>query len=125
LAGRSAGARVACRTAEALGAAGVLCLSFPLHPPGRPDRLRAGELALVLDAGRPLLVVQGERDPFGTPEEVRAFVPPEQVRPVAGTHTVGRAAAAAVREAVTAFAESLGSVSGTAVRAGDDHPSSD
>ncbi|GAB2626170.1 hypothetical protein GCM10027168_67410 [Streptomyces capparidis] len=64
--GRSAGARVACRTAGPLGAAGVLALAFPLHPPGRPERSRAQEL---LGAGPPTLVVQGERDPFGTPEE--------------------------------------------------------
>ena len=60
--GRSAGARVACRTAEAVGAAAVLALSFPLHPPGRPDKSRADEARLVLDAGLPLAVVQGERD---------------------------------------------------------------
>ncbi|MEU8460222.1 alpha/beta family hydrolase [Streptomyces sp. NPDC029003] len=64
--GRSAGARVACRTAAALDAAGVLALAFPLHPPGRPEKSRAGEL---LDAGRPTLVVQGGRDPFGNPGE--------------------------------------------------------
>ncbi|MEV6952320.1 alpha/beta family hydrolase [Streptomyces sp. NPDC051183] len=64
--GRSAGARVACRTAVELGAAAVLALAFPLHPPGRPEKSRAGEL---LDAGRPTLVVQGGRDPFGRPEE--------------------------------------------------------
>jgi predicted alpha/beta-hydrolase family hydrolase len=64
--GRSAGARVACRTAGALGAEAVLALSFPLHPPGRPDRSRAGEL---LDSGVPTLVVQGGRDPFGRPGE--------------------------------------------------------
>ncbi|MFE5244510.1 MULTISPECIES: alpha/beta hydrolase family protein [unclassified Streptomyces] len=64
--GRSAGARVACRTAEELGARAVLALSFPLHPPGRPEKSRAGEL---LGAGRPALVVQGGRDPFGRPEE--------------------------------------------------------
>ena len=107
LAGRSAGARVACRTADPLGADGVLCLSFPFHPPGRPDRLRSGELALVLDAGRPLLVVQGERDPFGSPAEVSAVVPAERIRAVAGTHTVTAGAAGAVREAVTAFAVDL------------------
>jgi uncharacterized protein len=67
--GRSAGARVACRTAEALGAAGVLALAFPLHPPGRPERSRAAEL---LSVGVPALVVQGERDPFGRPGEFRA-----------------------------------------------------
>jgi predicted alpha/beta-hydrolase family hydrolase len=64
--GRSAGARVACRTAAELGARAVLALSFPLHPPGRPERSRAGEL---LGAGVPALVVQGGNDPFGKPEE--------------------------------------------------------
>ncbi|MEV7542212.1 alpha/beta family hydrolase [Streptomyces sp. NPDC089915] len=64
--GRSAGARVACRTAAELGAAGVLALAFPLHPPGRPEKSRADEL---LGAGRPALVLQGGRDPFGRPEE--------------------------------------------------------
>jgi predicted alpha/beta-hydrolase family hydrolase len=62
--GRSSGARVACRTATALGAAGVLCLAFPLHPPGRPEKSRAGELPDDL----PTLVLNGDRDPFGVPE---------------------------------------------------------
>ncbi|WP_367320920.1 alpha/beta family hydrolase [Streptomyces sp. HUAS ZL42] len=64
--GRSAGARVACRTAVELGAHAVLALSFPLHPPGRPEKSRADEL---LGAGAPTLVVQGGNDPFGRPEE--------------------------------------------------------
>ena len=64
--GRSAGARVACRTAAALGAAGVLALSFPLHPPGKPEKSRAAELT---GAGVRTLVIQGERDPFGRPSE--------------------------------------------------------
>ncbi|WP_244282886.1 alpha/beta family hydrolase [Streptomyces flavidovirens] len=64
--GRSAGARVACRTAAELGAHAVLALSFPLHPPGRPEKSRADEL---LGAGVPTLVVQGGNDPFGKPEE--------------------------------------------------------
>ncbi|MEV0780044.1 alpha/beta family hydrolase [Streptomyces sp. NPDC050433] len=64
--GRSAGARVACRTARELGAHAVLALSFPLHPPGRPEKSRAGEL---LGAGVPALVVQGGNDPFGKPAE--------------------------------------------------------
>lgn len=63
--GRSAGARVACRTGQELGAVGVLALSFPLHPPGKPEKSRAEELA----TGLPLLVVQGGRDPFGRPGE--------------------------------------------------------
>jgi len=62
--GRSAGARVACRTAADSGAVAVLCLAFPLHPPGRPAKTRQPEL----DAVRvPTLVVQGARDPFGMP----------------------------------------------------------
>lgn len=64
--GRSAGARVACRTAVELGAHAVLALSFPLHPPGKPEKSRAAEL---LGAGVPTLVVQGGNDPFGKPEE--------------------------------------------------------
>lgn len=67
--GRSAGARVACRTAGELGAHAVLALSFPLHPPGKPEKSRADEL---LGAGVPTLVVQGGNDPFGRPEEFPA-----------------------------------------------------
>jgi predicted alpha/beta-hydrolase family hydrolase len=62
--GRSSGARVACRTAGDGQAVAVLCLAFPLHPPGRPERSRQDELAAV---EVPTLVVQGERDPFGRP----------------------------------------------------------
>jgi uncharacterized protein len=64
--GRSAGARVACRTAAELDARAVVALAFPLHPPGRPERSREDELAVP---GVPVLVVQGGRDPFGRPEE--------------------------------------------------------
>ncbi|MFF9001680.1 alpha/beta family hydrolase [Streptomyces achromogenes] len=67
--GRSAGARVACRTAAGLGAHAVLALSFPLHPPGKPEKSRAEEL---LGAGVPTLVVQGGNDPFGKPAEFPA-----------------------------------------------------
>lgn len=66
--GRSAGARVACRTAESTAAAGVVALSFPLHPPGKPERSRQDEL-LTAAAAVPTLVVQGERDTFGRPDE--------------------------------------------------------
>ena len=62
--GRSAGARVACRTAAVTGAAGVLCLAFPVHPPGKPEKTRLDELDAV---DGPVLVVQGESDPFGMP----------------------------------------------------------
>jgi predicted alpha/beta-hydrolase family hydrolase len=64
--GRSAGARSAARCARRLAARGVLALSFPLHPPGRPERSRLAELE---QAGVPTLVIQGERDPMGRPEE--------------------------------------------------------
>ena len=64
--GRSAGARSAARCARALGAAGCLALAFPLHPPGRPEKSRLAELT---GAGVPTLVVQGERDSMGAPEE--------------------------------------------------------
>lgn len=64
--GRSAGARSACRTAREIGASGCLALSFPLHPPGRPEKSRLAELHA---AGVTTLVLQGERDTFGTPEE--------------------------------------------------------
>ena len=62
--GRSNGARVACRTAQATGARGVIALAFPLHPPGRPERSRAAELAM---AGTDVLVINGRNDPFGVP----------------------------------------------------------
>ncbi len=63
--GRSAGARVACRTATHLGAHAVLCLAFPLHPPNRPQRSRLEELRRPVV---PRLVVQGSRDAFGVPQ---------------------------------------------------------
>lgn len=90
--GRSSGARVACRTAGSVGAAAVLCLAFPLHPPGRPEKSRLAELD---DVVAPTLVVQGERDPFGLPPPG----PNRTVVTVAGTHalrssaTVGAAVA--------------------------------
>jgi predicted alpha/beta-hydrolase family hydrolase len=90
LGGRSAGARVACRSAEEQGAAGVLGLAFPLHPPGRPEKSRADELHLVRV---PLLVVQGERDAFGGPGEVLAALgahPAAQVIGVLGDHALSR-----------------------------------
>ena len=63
--GRSNGARVACRTARQVNATGVIALAFPLHPPGNPGRSRDSELR---DAGTNVLVVNGDRDPFGVPE---------------------------------------------------------
>ena len=91
--GRSAGARVACRTAAAVRARAVLALSFPLHPPGRPDSTRAHELAMPSAHGIPVHVVQGRTDPFGTPVEVRAVLPPEATLDVVtGAHSIGGSA---------------------------------
>jgi uncharacterized protein len=73
LGGRSAGARSACRSARALSAAGCLALSFPLHPPGKPESSRLEELA---GCGVPTLVIQGGNDPFGGPEEFPDPLPP-------------------------------------------------
>ncbi len=87
--GRSAGARVACRTSAEVGAAAVLCLAFPLHPPGKagdPSKSRFGEL----DAVRvPVLVIQGNRDPFGIPPSRRG----RTVVRVEGTHALRARAA--------------------------------
>lgn len=105
VAGRSAGARVACRTAVAVSADAVLALSFPLHPPGRPGTSRADELLAPVKAGLPVGVVQGQRDPFGTPAELAAYLP--RVVPVPGTHTIPVRAAAAVATAVRQFARDL------------------
>jgi predicted alpha/beta-hydrolase family hydrolase len=82
--GRSSGARVACRTAAALRATGVVALAFPLHPPGRPDRSRDDELR----TGLPTLVVNGDRDAFGVPEpdgSVEVVVRPDE------THALNKA----------------------------------
>jgi len=79
--GRSAGARVACRTASYGGAVAVLCLAFPVHPPGRPEKSRLGELHAV---PVPVLVVQGDRDPFGRPEPA----PHQELVLLAGDHSL-------------------------------------
>jgi len=90
--GRSAGARVACRTAAETGAIAVLCLAFPVHPPGHPEKSRLDEL----DAVRvPVFVVQGDRDPFGMPPKRRG----RRVLVVEGDHSL-RKGAAAYAEAV-------------------------
>ena len=99
--GRSAGARVACRTAASVGAGAVLCLAFPVHPPGKagdPEKSRLGELDAV---AVPVLVVQGDRDPFGMPSEG----PNRTVVRVAGNHSLRDAGA--VRAAVAEWLPSV------------------
>lgn len=108
--GRSSGARVACRTAEIAGAAGVICLAFPLLPPGAArqgdaSKSRLGELDAV-PSSIPVLVVQGQRDPFGMP-------PPGENRSVVaikGTHTLssGRTVRSAVSPWLAVLAGALG-----------------
>jgi hypothetical protein len=93
--GRSNGARVACRTAPATGAAGVIALAFPLHPPGKPEKSRADEIAA---AGVRVLVVNGERDPFGIPEKengITVVVLPGETHALARNPAAAGAAAAA------------------------------
>ncbi len=95
--GRSAGARVACRTAAEAGAVAVLCLAFPVHPPGKADDPAKSRLP-ELDAVRvPVLVVQGENDPFGMPSDG----PRRQVVRVPGNHSLR--STAAVEDAVAAW----------------------
>lgn len=107
LSGKSNGARVACRTAGDLAADAVLCLSFPLHPPGKPEVSRADELRMPVQAGIPLHVVQGERDPFGTPAEVQAeLADPAYVTAVKGEHTIK--ATGPLVDAARAFLETIG-----------------
>ena len=88
--GRSSGARVACRTAAATGARAVLCLAFPVHPPGRPEKSRLDELDSVKV---PVLVVQGDRDPFGMPPRRRG----RRLLVVEGDHSL--------RKGVASFAQ--------------------
>ena len=87
--GRSSGARVACRTAVETGSLAVVCLAFPLHPPGHPEKSRLSELDAV---NVPMLVVQGENDPFGTPPTSSN----RTVIRIPGTHSLRGSAAVAV-----------------------------
>jgi predicted alpha/beta-hydrolase family hydrolase len=91
--GRSSGARVACRTAAETGSIAVVCLAFPLHPPGRPEKTRIDELDAV---DVPTLVVQGASDPFGMPPDAKN----RTVVRIPGTHSLRnkQAVASAVSE---------------------------
>jgi hypothetical protein len=72
--GKSLGGRIASLVADEVRARGLVCLGYPFHPPGRPEKLRTAHFA---ELRTPALIVQGTRDPFGTPDEVRryAFAP--------------------------------------------------
>jgi predicted alpha/beta-hydrolase family hydrolase len=97
--GRSNGARVACRTAAALGAVGVVAMAFPLHPPGKPENSRLAELELPTV---PVLVVQGSRDPFGMPPPGRG----RTIRVVEGADHSLRKHFGGVPEAIVQFVTS-------------------
>lgn len=95
LGGRSAAARVACRTAADANAVAVLCLAFPVHPPGKADDPTKSRLPELDAVAVPVLVVQGESDPFGMPPEG----PNRTVVRVAGNHSLRNTTA--VRAAVS------------------------
>jgi predicted alpha/beta-hydrolase family hydrolase len=69
--GKSMGGRIASLIADEAGVRGLVCLGYPFHPPGRPEQLRTAHLA---ELATPALIVQGTRDPFGTPAEVEGYV---------------------------------------------------
>ena len=105
LGGRSAGARVACRSAAEQQAAGVLALAFPLHPPGRPEKSRAAELTAV---AVPLVVVQGETDAFGAPGDVATVLAGHEgasVYAVPGDHSLERNVAVVAAAALSWLTE--------------------
>lgn len=113
--GRSNGARLACRTARQAGAAAVIALAFPLHPPGKaddPSRSRAGELR---SAGVPVLVINGARDPFGIPDEAdadRLIVLPGE------THSLSRHPQAITQAVASWLGQVIGTMPGEVSRGG-------
>jgi predicted alpha/beta-hydrolase family hydrolase len=110
--GRSSGARVACRTASEVGAVGVIALAFPVHPPGRPDRSRLPELALPVV---PVLVIQGDRDPFGMPPAA----PGRTLHVVPGADHTLRTGRASIASALLGWLGGFGGRSLTAPDRGD------
>jgi predicted alpha/beta-hydrolase family hydrolase len=75
--GKSMGGRIASMIADDAGAAGLVCLGYPFHPPGKPDKLRTEHLA---DMKTPALILQGERDPFGKRDEVAGYILSKSIR---------------------------------------------
>jgi hypothetical protein len=111
--GKSLGGRMASLLADEVGARGLVCLGYPFHPPKRPERLRTAHLEGIRT---PTLIVQGTRDPFGTPEEVAGYRLSPAIRVVwieGGDHDLraraggGRSQAANLREAIDAVARFL------------------
>ncbi len=75
--GKSMGGRMASMVADEESVAGLICLGYPFHPPGRPERLRTEHL---LGLQTPALFLQGSRDPFGSRGEVETFGLPQTIR---------------------------------------------
>lgn len=118
--GKSLGGRIASMVADEVGARGLVCLGYPFHPPGRPDRLRTKHLETLTT---PALIVQGTRDPFGTPEEVEGYPLSDsiQIKWIEnGDHSFkpraasGRTEAQNLVEAVEAVREFLATINSTA-----------
>ncbi|HEY5319004.1 MAG TPA: alpha/beta family hydrolase [Solirubrobacteraceae bacterium] len=103
--GRSSGARVACRTAASVGAVAVVCLAYPVHPPGRGDDPTKSRLPELDAVAVPTLVVQGQSDPFGMPPGG----PDRTVIAVPGDHALRRTAevAAAASDWLAVLAQML------------------
>ena len=108
--GKSLGGRIASMVADEVNARGLVCLGYPFHPPGAPERLRTAHLA---DLRTPALIVQGTRDPFGTREDVAGYTLCAAIRIAwleAGDHSFkpparsGRTEAQNVEEGIAAVA---------------------
>lgn len=111
--GKSLGGRIASLIADEAGVEGLVCLGYPFHPPGNPDRLRTKHLATLRT---PTLIVQGSRDPFGRREEVLAYSLSPNIRIVwieDGDHSLkprarsGRTETQSLEEAIAAVCEFL------------------
>jgi uncharacterized protein len=108
--GRSMGGRMASYVADRAGVRGLVCLGYPFHPPGQPERVRTAHLR---ELATPTLVVQGSRDPFGTPADVAGYALSPAIRVhwiEGGDHSFkplarsGRSERANLEEAVAAVA---------------------
>lgn len=115
--GKSMGGRIASMIADEAEVAGLVCLGYPFHPPGRPEKLRTAHLA---ELRTPTLIVQGERDPFGKREETRRFKLSETIEFAwipDGDHSLkprvksGRTEAQNLADAIAAIAEFAGGLS--------------
>jgi len=112
--GKSLGGRMASLVADEMEVRALVCLGYPFHPPGKPERLRVAHLA---ELRTPTLIVQGSRDPFGAPDEVAHYELSRAIRIhwiEEGDHSFkprvssGRTERQSLDEAVKAIAEFLG-----------------